>query len=385
VKRDQGKAGSKGRRNKSLKIAVSVMLLCFFLCLIAGFLALKFVQYSQGVPVANFTVPSPQMILLTNQPNATVTYTVSYYEGSYTEPGQTLYYGPDSDTPLNTRGLTFDIHVSPHAGPLKFALLLNHDAAMVNATGTQGLGYVDNTAPGEEIQSSCPSLYSFATTQVLSGVVDVDSTGDASISLVGGVPSYVSYPNNGDLIPVNVLQMLPTGGSSLNFGASVCSVNLVNWEQVGGEPWVTPTYGGGQINIGTVPAGLYIESANPPTVDAQTLTWNLQGPADVSYTLFDSGSQSADAIWLFWAGVAAAFSATMFVEFVKGGAETLRVRTEKEVARENSAVFINARASSSPKSVRAAAKSEQWLEFAVGLATGIIIGRSRRRKNHFRS
>lgn len=371
------------QRRARLRIAAILTSACLILCVGGAFLALWFVQLSEGAPAENFTVPSPQVVFLTNQPGATVTYSVTYYQGSYTEPGQTIYTGPDSDTPLNTRALTFVVHVSPRAGQLKFALLLNRDAAMTDASATRGVGYIDSTVPGGAIQSSCPSLYSFSTNQVLSGVTDVNSTGDADISLVGGIPSYVHYPNNGDLIPVNVLQMLPTGGGSSNSGASACSVNLINWEQVGGVSWETPAYGSGQVSIGSVPPGLYIESANPPTVDAQTLSWNLQGAADVSYTLFDSDSQSADAIWLFWAGVVAAFSATMLVEFIKSCGEMARTWSEKDGPADRPGAPAAIAIPPSAESARSSASKEvtRWPAFSAGLLSGIIIGRHRRQRN----
>lgn len=64
------------------------------------------------------------------------------------------------------------------------------------------------------MQSPCPGILAFDTAQVLSGITNVDSTGEAIIDVVGGVPAYVRYPSNGDRTPVNVLQMLPVAGDT---------------------------------------------------------------------------------------------------------------------------------------------------------------------------
>jgi len=128
--------------------------------------------------------------------------------------------------------------------------------------------------------------------------------------------------------------------------------------------------------IGSVPAGRFIESSNPPSVDAQTLSWNLDGPADVSYTLFDSNSQSSHALWLFWAGIAAAVGATIFVEFVKGFAETawlVRHRggesTRTEQPTERPALL------SEDRMMNTEERAPQWPVFVAGVLSGVLLGR----------
>jgi hypothetical protein len=284
--------------------------------------------------------------------------------------------------------MIFNIHVQPDVQLLKFAVLLNQYALMSDATQSRGVGYLDNTVPtGQgEIQSPCASVSSFNTAQVLSGVADVDSTGEATIDIVGVVPSYVQYPSNGDRTPVNVMQMLPGGGDTASSAASGrCSVNLVNWEQVGAVPWQTPTYLGGQVAIGSVPAGRYIESSNPPVVDAQSLSWNIDGPADVSYTLFDSNAESSHGIWLFWAGITAALAAALVVEVVKGSVETTwlfrrrdREHSNAEGSEKSPHSSNNVLTHENPRGT-AKEKTANSTVFVIGLLSGVAINERRRR------
>ncbi len=364
-------------REPSVRLKLAAALGWLIAAVVAGGLTALFIHLSEDAPSAHFAVPSPQMVLLTDQPNASVTYSIAYYQASVTNPGRTLFGPADSVAPVGTRRMTFRIHVARGTRHLRFAILLNRDASMTQPTAVKGVGFIDSTVPGGEIQSPCPSILSFGTAQVLSGVTDVDSTGMATVDVVGGVPGYVRYPSNGDRTPVNVLQMLPTAGdTAASTGAGACAVNLINWEQVGGIGWRTPKVGSGQVMIGSVPAGRFIESSNPPSVDAQTLSWNLDGPADVSYTLFDSNSQSSHALWLFWAGIAAAVGATIFVEFVKGFAETawlVRHRggesTRTEQPTERPALL------SEDRMMNTEERAPQWPVFVAGVLSGVLLGR----------
>lgn len=366
---DQAREPSSGGR-------LAVTLVCLALALAAGGLTGLFVHRSEDAPSANFTVPSPEMILLTNQPGASVTYSILYYQSSVTVPGETQFGPADSVAPLDTRRMIFQIHMRPYVRRLRFAILLNHDAAMTEPTAIKGVGYIDNTVPGGVEQSSCADLLSFSTAQVLSGIVTVDSTGDTTIDLVGGVPGYVRYPSNGDRTPVNVIQMLPSASDVAAPGPKTCTVNLINWEQVGGIYWQTPTIGSGQVSIGSVPAGQYIESSNPPPIDAQSLSWKLDGPADVSYTLFNSNSQSSHAQWLFWAGIAAALGATLLVEFVKGITETVWLIRHRDDKRATAGQPVPQAVPSPQDGIPIAERRNQrWPAFVTGLVSGILLGR----------
>jgi hypothetical protein len=127
-----------------------------------------------------------------------------------------------------------------------------------------------------------------------------------------------------------------------------------------------------------VPAGQYIESSNPPTVDAQTLQWNLQGPADVSYTLFNSNSQSSHANWLFWAGITAALGATLFIEFIKGSTEAVWLRRRAKRARAEKPAKQTGPAP--PASDKTKERAPQWPVFVAGVLGGILLGNRRSRR-----
>jgi hypothetical protein len=176
----------------------------------------------------------------------------------------------------------------------------------------------------------------------------------------------------------------PDASGGRRHGASadgICTVNLVNWEQVGGIGWRTPTFGSGQVTIGSVPTGQYIESSNPPVVDAQTLAWNLDGPADVSYTLFDSNSQSSHELWLFLAGITAALGATLLVELVKGSSEISWLQRHR--GHEPGAAESTTRPVPPPRdpTVNARERARQWPAFLVGVLSGVLASKLSRRRD----
>jgi hypothetical protein len=131
----------------------------------------------------------------------------------------------------------------------------------------------------------------------------------------------VHYPQSGERRAVNVLRIEAPAANNDATGSGGCHLNLINWEQVGGLDWRTPHVSGGSVLIGDVPAGQFVESANPALTDTQTLSWDLSGPASISYTLFDTSDQAHHEIYVFLGGVLAALAATLLVEVVKAAPE----------------------------------------------------------------
>jgi hypothetical protein len=128
---------------------------------------------------------------------------------------------------------------------------------------------------------------------------------------------------------VNVISLLPAIGEA-SPGPEGCIMTLFGWDQVGGEQWYTPVFSSGTILVGQVPGGSFIESANPPVVDTKRLAWQLQGPASVTYTLFDTTLQDVHERRVFLAGAAAALAATLLVEAGKAILELLDGSAKEE-------------------------------------------------------
>jgi hypothetical protein len=262
-------------------------------------------------------VPDPEVVVLTDQPGARANYSIEYSSGSFTSPGESSLEAGGESTPVGVRELDLTFHVRPGTRQLRYALLLNSDASVYHATTAQGFGNLEATSPGSELSSPCPSIASFHTAQVLSGVIPVDSAGEAQAKVLGGLRRTLHYPEADERVRVSVLTLLPPTGDAPGSSAETrCTVALPEWEQIGGRTWFTPALGTGYVNVGQVPAGDIVESANPPVANPAKLAWVLHGPSSVSYTLLDTSQQNDDTFRLTLAGIAAALAASILVALI---------------------------------------------------------------------
>ena len=255
--------------------------------------------------------------MLTDQPGARASYSIEYSSGSFTSPGQSSFEAGGESTPVGVRELDLTFHLLSGPRQLRYALLLNTDASVYNATAAQGFGNLEATPPGRELSSPCPSINSFHTAQVLSGVIPVDAAGEAQVKVLGGIQRSVHYPEADERIRVSVLTFLPPiGDAPSSSDETRCTVAVPEWEQIGGRTWFTPTIGTGYVNVGQVPAGDIVESANPPVANPGKLAWVLHGPSSVSYTLLDTSRQNDDTFRLTLAGITAALAASILVALI---------------------------------------------------------------------
>jgi hypothetical protein len=278
----------------------------------------EIVDQTTTEPPRHGSIPNPQIVLLTDRLDVTVSYTIQYYAGSATGPAGTRFNPKADDLPTGVRNVQLTFQTAKPGQTIRYALLLNGDAVMTNATSVDRVGDIDVTTPGREVDSACTAIASFPTAQVISSTVTADQAGTARANLVGGIPETVRYERAGERTAVNVIQILPALGANPHGPTDQCNVNLVNWEQVGGIAWQSPKYGAGTIAVADVSAGAFVESSNPPIINARSLNWQLQGPASVTYTLFDTDVQSGHELALFVAGILAALAAALLVEVTKG-------------------------------------------------------------------
>jgi hypothetical protein len=309
--------------------------------------------------------PQPEAVVLTDHPGTEVDYIINYYTSSDTRAGITTFGSQTQATPINTREITFNFHGRVPGAKLNWVILVNSDAVMTQAISDQARGKVQVTQPGQSLSSTCPSLNGFPTAQVLSGLATLDQDGNASASVVGGVSPEVHYPRMGERTAVNVISVLPA--SPKDPSGNDCAVTLNGWDQVNGELWRTPHLTSGTITVGEVPGGSFVESANPPVGDPRRLSWQLQGPADVSYTLFDTTQQGRHERRLFYAGAAAALAATLLVE-------TAKAALELGQGRKGVAGAPNAASSSHHAAAQPTAGSREGHIRAVSVGAFMIVG-----------
>src|SRR4051812_26588283 len=89
-------------------------------------------------------IPQPQIVILTYQPSAAANYNIEYFRGSFPAPGQTTFGPADQSVPRGVRELDLAVTVRPGVHRLHFALMLDDDAAVYNATAPEGFGSVDD-------------------------------------------------------------------------------------------------------------------------------------------------------------------------------------------------------------------------------------------------
>jgi hypothetical protein len=269
----------------------------------------------------------PQLVALTDQPNTTATYSIQYYAWSRTSSGRTEFGPQDDSLPTNTREVTLSFHSPIPQATLNWVLLLNDDARMTDAIAVHANGEVQVTEPGGQLTTTCPDIDGFSTAQVLSGQIALDQQGDGEASVVGGVDPHATYPSQADRTAVDVMSVLPT--SPTDQSGKACTTMLIGWDQVNSQLWRPPRVTRGSVTVGQVPGGSFVESANPPVTDPRDLSWVVQGPADISYTLFSTNGQGTHELRLFVAGAAAALAATLLVETFKAALEVAERRSAR--------------------------------------------------------
>jgi hypothetical protein len=323
------------------------------------------------------TVPDPEVVALTDHPGARASYSIEYSSGSFTSPGQSSLEAGGEPTPVGVRELDLTFHVRSGTRQLRYALLLNSDASVYHATAAEGFGNLEATSPGSALSSPCPSIASFHTAQVLSGVVPVDAAGEAQVKVLGGIRRTVHYPEADERVRVSVLTLLPPTGDAPGPSTETrCTVALPEWEQIGGRTWFTPTLGTGYVNVGQVPAGDIVESANPPVANPAKLAWVLHGPSSVSYTLLDTSQQNDDTFRLTLAGITAALAASILVALIAPFLQSSATAPEPDVANTDAVPAREVSIVSSPPKATARI-------FALGVTLGAAVTaawRARRRR-----
>lgn len=264
-------------------------------------------------------VPQPQIVLLTDHRLVNVSYRVTYTPSADTSIDAASEPAGGEALPVGDRELSLTFRVAAGIQRLRFALLLNPDAVINDALEPEGTDTIDTTAPGKELASQCPSIEEeFSTAEVLSGVAPVDTDGVAEVKILGSIPPSIRYREEDERVRVSVLAFLPPVGDAITGrpGEAHCSVRVPEWRGIGGRTWYTPAIGTGYVNLGVVPAGETVESANPPLSNPTRLMWSLSGPASVSYTLLDTSKQKADTLRLTFAGIAAALAAAIVIALI---------------------------------------------------------------------
>ena len=373
------------------RLAARLWLVAAFILMVAsGWLAITLLELGGG-DTTSAKLAHPELVVLTDQGGTTAAYKVEYFEFSRTTPGATAFGPPEDDLPLGARKVTFTFHGQIPGATLNWVVLLNDDAKMTDAIAVVARGLVQETAPGPSFVSSCDSLDTLAPAQVLSGQQSLDQDGNATVSFVGGVSKTIHYPQQEYRTAVDVISVLPASPTSPTGGE--CTMDLLGWDQVAGKRWRTPTLTNGIVDVGRVSAGSYVESANPPNRDPRTLQWQLQGPADVTYTLYSTTGQGQRERRFFFAGVAASFAVTMLAEVLKGLLEALALTRPRRTPA--ASVHQQPRAPTSPagdlrpvpasivgghSSAHEPSRLTTWLVAAVAIATGAIaVARMRHR------
>ncbi len=261
--------------------------------------------------------PVPQVLLLTDQDRVSASYVIRFEKGSFTGPFGTTFTGPPKDLPVGVRVMQVTFRTEVPSSQIRWAILLNDDASLTEATAARGLGELAVSLPGTVLASSCPQAQAFQTRQVISGTVTADQDGRAEFDVHGGIADGVKYRPSGARTAVNVIQVLSPAPPASASSSGGCDVNLINWEQVGGLRWKTPTVTSGNVTVGGLGVDKVVESANPPLTNAGTLSWELQGPNSVTYTLLDSSDLRRRELYLLLAGATAGLAAASLIELLK--------------------------------------------------------------------
>lgn len=303
------------RRRASLRSRLIRVLIYLMLTIFSGWRALVLFDASAPEQRATGNDVTPDMLLLTSQRSVTLNVTIRYYQWHKSDAEGLIYGPPSGSLPTGSREIQIQFLGGKPNSLLQYSVLLGRNGAENNPVGQQNEPVFSGN-PGGTYTSDCVAPQIAGVVQVLYGKVRLNPQGQATIITVGTLVNQHAYLENGATDVVGVIDVnSPITALSPSGPESTCI--FPDWPYLGGVLWYSPAAIGGQVSIGQVSDNYDVTSSNPSLVDLSTLSWQINGPASISYTLTDKNIVHRQLTESFIAGVIAALAAALAVEAAK--------------------------------------------------------------------
>jgi hypothetical protein len=282
---------------------------------VSGWLA--FVMFNASAPnqQPTGTDVTPDMLLLTSERAVAVNVVVSYFQW-YQSTAEGLTYGPEAGSlPTGVREVQLQFLNGKPDSTLQYSVLLGRNGTENDPVGLQNEQIFSGT-PGGTYSSDCVNTQTAGIFQVIYGKVHLNMQGQAAVITVGKLVNQHAYLEDGASDDVGVIDVnSPITALSASGPGGTCI--FPDWPYLGGVLWYSPSSLGGEVSIGPVANEFNVSSSNPPLTDLSSLSWQINGPTSVNYTLTDNNDVHRQLRDSFIAGVLAALAAALFVEAAK--------------------------------------------------------------------
>jgi hypothetical protein len=246
---------------------------------------------------------TPDLLLLTSQRSVNVYLTVKYLSHSYS-------------FPAGTRVIQMQFYGGAPHSTLQYSVLLGSNGAETNPVGSLNQEFFSGT-PGGNSGSDCISPQISGLVQTLYGKVRLDGQGAATVTSSGTLLNQHAYLEEGSNDVVGVIAInSPITELAAGGGADETCI-FPEWPYLGGVLWYPPSGLTGEVLVGQITSGYDVTSSNPALTDLSTLSWQINGPTAISYTLTNDSAAHRQLVESFLAGVVSALAAALLVETAK--------------------------------------------------------------------
>lgn len=311
------------QRSKRIRTRIARFLIYLFFMAIFGLTALILFRASAPIQRATGSDETPGVIILTNERQAGVIINVNYYQKYNSTPEGLGFFAPSGALPIGVRQIYLQFVNGVPRHHLSYAILLGRNSSETHPIAQQGQELV-NTSPGGSLSTGCTSVQTMATTQVLYGRVELNPQGNGSVDTVGKLQDQHAYLTSGQADIVGVLNLNTPFAAPLR-SRLVPSCTFADWPYLAGIRWYSPSNLTGSVNIGPIGSNYTVDSATPALSDLSQLSWQVNGPTSITYTLTDNNVAYRQEAEAFIAGVAVAAGAALAVEAIKSLFDTAEV------------------------------------------------------------
>lgn len=300
----------RARRSRILRVAIYLIL-----TVSSGYGSYVLLQFSTPQQQPEGDDVTPNMLLLTSQHGIIARVNVNYFKSYQSTPEGMSFGSPSDSLPTGSREIQIQFSGGKPASSLQYSVLLGKNGAEANPVGQQNEQIFSGT-PGGTDASDCVSSQTVGIVQVLYGVLRLDAQGRGVVTTVGKLIDQHAFLKEGASYVVGVIDV---NSPITDLGSSGPGDTCIfpDWPYLGGVLWYSPTNLSGEVSIGQVASNYNVTSSNPSLTDLSSLSWQINGPTSINYTMIDDTIGRQQLIESFGAGVVAALAAALAVETAK--------------------------------------------------------------------
>lgn len=325
-------ANRRKRARQPSKTGRVAKLILFAACtVVATVYAFHLFQSSESSQQPRGSDLTPQVMFMISERQVALQLEINYYTSYYPSAEELGFGNLSGSLPTGNREIQMQFIGGRPGSELQYTVLLGQGAAESDPIAQQN-EMLATGSPGSMISANCTSPQTMGVTQVLYGRVRLDSQGDGSVDTIGRLSNQHAYLSDGTANVVGLLDIVPAVTDMESPADFTQGCVFPDWPYLGGVLWYSPAELSGEVTVGPVGGNYSVDSAIPTLSNLSSLSWTINGPTAINYTLTDTALASHEAREAFWAGVLAALAAGFAVEVVNSAVEVFESRNAGESA-----------------------------------------------------